>query len=309
MAIRTKFRGDIILGPWLEEPERPGLQDKVLNEGTGMTLIWADSGGSESPKAIYAHSRSPFWERGNIPAKKMGDGVSSGGNHGAMIEHKYWEGVTPFRVSQPRENPFMTPYMTGPYMIEERLLEPVYFSSVVADEIVTVEVFNKPTDEGPRFQGAIFYFSAGTAQAVGQCRVGIDSYEVFHDPMWIQCEQTAKLEGSGDDDEDDYSDIFQVHPRLMRLGFSSQIDMDGVITSGWTETHSLHSAELHFWFTASKVVLTVNAFPLRGRESYFDVDGSSNGRRDADDDEDDESEDGQYYDGDDDEVEEGGGFS
>ncbi|RYP58966.1 hypothetical protein DL770_010309 [Monosporascus sp. CRB-9-2] len=310
LKIRTKFRGDIILGPWLEEPERLDLEDKVLNEGTGMTLIWADSGGSESPKAIYAHSRDPFWECGNIPAKKMGDDVSSGGNQGVMIEHKSWEGVTPFRVSQPRENPFMVPYMTGPYLIEERLLEPVYFSSVVADEIVTVEVFNKPTDKGPRFQGAIFYFSAGTAQAVGQCRVGIDSCEIFHDPMWIQWEQTPKVEGSGDD-EDDHSDIFQVHPRLARLGFSSQTDIDVVTTSGWTKPHYLHSAELHFWFTASEVVLTVNAFPLRGRNSYYDVDSSSDGSHDDDNDdgENDESEDDQYYDDGDDEMEEGGGFS
>ncbi|RYP35511.1 hypothetical protein DL767_003765 [Monosporascus sp. MG133] len=323
LKIRTKLRGDIILGPCLEEPERLDLEDTVLSEGTGMVLICVDSGGSESLKAIYAHSRGPFLERGNIPAKKMGDGVTSGGDNGVMIEHKYGEGVTPFRVSQPRENPFMSVYMTAPYFIDERLFEPVYFSSVFADGIVTVEVFNKPTDKGPRFQGAIFYFSDGTAQAVGQCRVGIDSCEVFHDPMWIQCEQTAKLEGSGDDDDDGYSDFSPVHPRLVRLHFSSQTDMDDVITTGWTETHYLHSAELHFWFTASEVMLTVNAFPLQGRKSYFDVDGSSDGSHDDDDDdddgeseddqyydvdEDDESEDDQYYDDSDDEMEVGGGF-
>ncbi|RYO96806.1 hypothetical protein DL765_011379 [Monosporascus sp. GIB2] len=301
-GIRTKLRGDIILGPWLEDPESRGLDDKVLNEGTGMTLVLVNPRGSESLRAIYAHSRGPFSERGNIPSKDTGHAVTSHPYYDLMVEHKYWvEDKAPFRVSQPRENPFKSVSMTSPYMMEEWLSKRVYVSSVVADEIVAVEVFNKPTDKGPRFQGAVFYFNDGAAQAVGQCRVGIDSCEVFHEPMWIQCKQTAKPEGSGDDEEEGYPDFSSDHPRLSRIGFSSQTDMDDAITSGWTEAHYLNSVELHFWFTASEVVLTVNEFPLQGRKSYFGVDGSSDGSCDDDVDEDDENEDDQDYDDGDDE--------
>ncbi|KAK6854605.1 hypothetical protein PG995_009698 [Apiospora arundinis] len=180
VLIRTKLRGDMIYGALIEHYIPQG--DKMLNEGTGMALVCVSSARTEQLLRIGAYCHQPIWSVGN----QLLSAATTTTTTTTTVRSHQGEDMTPFRVAQPLRT------VVQPLWIStDDMTNPIYYASVTLSptRCRSVEVFEerRQTQWGMRleFAGAVFRFEDGGAQAVGQCRPGVDASKMFRNPAHI----------------------------------------------------------------------------------------------------------------------------
>ncbi|KAK8085512.1 hypothetical protein PG997_006783 [Apiospora hydei] len=280
----TKLRGDMIYGPLVmrysddsDDPEAGDeweAGDKVLNEGTCISLICDTSVPTNVLKSLGAYCQNPRW----------GDVRNQTSKHASFKRNKdkRYESadLTPFRAAQPRRI-----QITVTYSPQAAMMLQTYYASVTLDKhCCSAEVFEWGGEEGaryqhPQFAGAIFRFEDGSAQAVGQCRVGLDPSVTYRDPahiLWkLDAEANARRLSWGippdpaDIDPAPLGPGVQKHLRRLRFEPAAWKPEEDPAGPAWDNKSGLWNAKplgkrLDFWWSDEEVSFSMDGIHKMG---------------------------------------------
>ncbi|KAK7943356.1 uncharacterized protein PG986_012469 [Apiospora aurea] len=271
LVIRYSDDSDESDDPEAGDEWEPG--DKVLNEGTGTSLICDTSIHTDELKSLGAYCQNPRWR----------DVRNQTSKHASFKRNKdkRYEGadLTPFRAAQPRHSQVRITYSPQAAMMLQ-----TYYASVTLDKhCCSAEVFEWGGDEGalyqhPQFAGAIFRFEDGSAEAVGQCRVGLDPSVTYRGPahiLWmLDAEANAEalswdIPDPADIDPPSPGVRAQKHLRRLRFEPTAWKPEEDPAGPEWDDKSGLWNAKrlgkrLDFWWTDEEVAFSVDGIHKMG---------------------------------------------